>query len=294
MACRTSSSGEVILCGTRSIWGFRRERFVHSAYIRLRGVVDDETNLGDEWHVKTNAPISVLSDIVVMLILVSAGGGLASAQVTSPCTAILGYPVVSGYSNSNVQVVVPISATCATSYGSQLYATGSAYDVTSNTGLGSTSTVLTSVNGGTEFNGQLGFNLSPTVRGNSIQISVSISNGQSGNVITATSETVEVGTAVEQTVTTTVTESEYPYADPYPTAYSLQPNEPSQFPTQLQSNQTARMDYQSQTWGDPASNTNLLDYVAIIAILASVIIATTGLVLVSRRQPARPHYLVPR
>lgn len=231
-----------------------------------------------------------------------------------PCTATLSYPVIPAqYGNSNVPFVVPISASCTTYYGNQLYATGNAYDATTNTGLGSASTVLSSVNGGPEFNGQLGFSLLPTSPSDSVQISVSIYSSQGGNLITTTSETVQVGSGVQQaspivqqpapivqqTTTVTVTEGPYQYANPSPIAYPS-PYEPNQSqyyqvqPQQYQGHHSHSAYYFSQGFAQ-RSNGNLFDYVVIIAIIASVIIATVGLVLVARRQqPPQPAwYAVP-
>ncbi|MGD0423751.1 MAG: hypothetical protein ABSA92_09880, partial [Candidatus Bathyarchaeia archaeon] len=64
--------------------------------------------------------------LIIAIIAVGANSNLVSAD---PCVAQLNYPVMpTGYSYSNIQVVVPMSATCSTYYGSQLYATGNAYD----------------------------------------------------------------------------------------------------------------------------------------------------------------------
>jgi hypothetical protein len=238
---------------------------------------------------------------VITLLVISATllilGASSTFVFADPCTATLSYPVIpQQYSNSNAPFVVPVSASCTTYYGSQLYATGSAYDVTSNTGLGSASTVLLSANGGTEFNGQLGFNLPPTSQGDSVQISVSIYSSQGGNLITATSETTQVGAGVQQVqqvqliTTTTVTEDPNQYYSPYPTSYpSSQPNQVQYYQSQPQyQNQNHQAHYYSQFFAQNANNTNLFDYVVIIAIIAAVIIATAGLVLVARRQPPQP------
>lgn len=251
--------------------------------------------------------IALLVVSATMLIL-STNGSFVLAQ---PCTATLSYPVTPvEYNNQNVQMVIPISASCSTPYGNQLYATGSAYDSTSNTGLGTASTVLSSINGGTEFNGQLTFNLLPSSPSDSIQISVTVYNSQGGSPITATGETVQLGNGVQpsgiqQTVTTTVTEGQYPAYNPYPTAYPspYQPNQsqyypyqspyPSQYQPQIQGSQTP---YWSQYLGGNRYNRQLFDYIVIIAILGAVIIATTGLVLIARRQPrwAPPPQPLPR
>jgi len=243
---------------------------------------------------KTRICVLVLLAISITALILGASGGLVFAD---PCTATLSYPVLPVvYGNSNVPIVVPVSATCTTNYGNQLYATGNAYDATANIGLGSASTVLMSVNGGTEFNGQLGFNLPPTTQGHSVQISLSIYDSHYGNLITATSETVEVGTAVQQTVTTTVTQGQYPYPYPtYPTAYPYQTSpSPGTYP--YPSYQAPQEHHRSQALLQTSNTTNVLDYVVIISIIAAVIIATTGLVLIARRQPywPQPQPPVPR
>jgi len=246
---------------------------------------------------KTHLPVIMLLAISMAMLMVGASSGLASGQIASPCTATLSSPEIPAqYSSSNVPFAVPVLASCTTYSGNQLYATGTAYDVTSNTGLGSASTVLSTVNGGTQFNGQLTFNIPPTSPGDSVQISVSIYTSQGGNLITATSETVQAGAgvqqSVQQTITTTVTVGQYQYANPDPTAYpSPQPNQSQyyQYPPQYQQYQyQARPPtyYFSQGYAQRWNNTNFFGYVAIIAIIAAVIIATTGLVLIARRPHA--------
>jgi hypothetical protein len=246
---------------------------------------------------KTHLGVLTLLAISMTMLIVGASSNLVSAQATNSCTATLNYPAMPVvYTGSNVPIVVPVSASCTTYYGSQLYATGSAYDATANTGLGSVSTVLTPVNGGNEFNGQLGFNLPPTAQGDSVQISASIYDSQYGNAITTTSETIQLGTGVQQVVTTTVIQGQYPAAYPYPTSYPS-PNQStlSQYsyqsdPSQRQSHQVHQTNYPSQTLAQTSNRTNLYDYVAIISILAAVIIATAGLVLVARRQERQSYW----
>jgi hypothetical protein len=233
----------------------------------------------------THRHVLLLFSVTVVMLITASSNAFVLAD---PCTATLSYPVLPvQYTNSNVPIVVPLSVSCTTYYGNQLYATGSAYDASANVGLGSASTLLSSVNGGTEFNGQLGFNLPPSTQGHSLLVSVSIYNTQYGSLLTATSETVQVGTGIQQTTTTTVTVSQYPY---YPTGYQY-PTYPFQQPYPYEQNISQfhhhqysgqyQQEYQTQT----TSNTNLLGFVVIIAILAAVVIATTGLVLASRRQP---------
>ena len=231
---------------------------------------------------------AILGIVLVAAILAV---GLNSTQVSAdPCLAQLNYPIMPAmYSNSNVPIVVPMSATCTTYYGSQLYATGNAYDATSNAGLGSVSTVLQSVNSGTTFNGQLGFNLPPSTQGHTVQISVSIYNGQYGNLITATSETIQVGSGVQQVSTTTVTQAyPYPYPNQYPSPY---PNQyPSQYPYPYP-NQYPAPSYQYR--GRYQNTASLFGYVAIVAILVAVIIATAGLLTYGRRRQPPPATWLP-
>ena len=241
--------------------------------------------------------LTFLTVCMIMLIV----GSSSSLVWADPCTATLSSPVMpTVYSNSNAQIVVSVSASCTNNYGSQLYATGSAYDATTNTGLGSTSTSLTSANGGTEFNGQLTFNLPPIPQSDSIQLSVSIYDSQYGNLLTQTSEPFEVGAGVQipqgiQVTTTTVTQNQYPsqYASQYPspsayqTPYNQAPYQTSQ--SQYQPHHASHVQYQSGAVTQSSNSVTTLDYVVIIAIFAAVIIATASLVLVAaRRQPSWP------
>ena len=231
--------------------------------------------------------LTLLAVSMTMLIAVTANAP-AAAQVVSPCTAtisIAGIPAQ--YGNSNLPLVVPVSTSCTTYYGSQLYATGSAYDITSNTSLGSASTLLSSENGGTQYNGQLGFNVLPTSADDSVQINVSIYNNQGGNLITTTGETITAGTGVQQSVqtlqqvtTATVTEGQYPSPAAYPSTY--QPSQSQYY--QIQNQNHHQTHSFSQGLAYRSNNTNLLDYVVITAIIASVIIAIAGLVLATHRQ----------
>jgi hypothetical protein len=239
---------------------------------------------------------------VTMLMLV-AGNSSVYAQ---PCTASLSQPIIpTQYTSSNTPFVIPVSASCTTYY-SQLYASGNAYDATTNTGLGTANAVLSPVNGGAQLTGQLGFSVPPASPTDSVQISVSLYDNPGGNLITQTSETVQVG-AVQQPVqlitTTTVTEGAYPADNPSPTNYqppyqsSYPSGQPQYYQTQPQG-QYQQQDpshhwnpsyYFSQGFAYRSNNANLFDWIVIIAIVASVIIATTGLVLIARRQrPPQP------
>ena len=81
--------------------------------------------------------------------------------------------------NSNVGLTVPVLATCSFS-GGQLYAVGYAYDTSTNMAQSSANTLLTWISNGT-YSGQLGFKLSPTLLGHTLQISVSIYGPSSYN-----------------------------------------------------------------------------------------------------------------
>ena len=244
---------------------------------------------------KSNVYVIAILTISLCVIAIASNQGFVAGD---PCVATLSYPSVSSaYSNSNGPVIVPISATCSTNYGSQLYATGSAYDVTSGAGLGTVSTTLSSADGGMTFNGQLTFNLPSTEQGQTVQISASIYNGQGGNQITGTSETVQIGAGPEpqqipqQIVTTTITQT--PNADPYNYQYPTPYQNPLQAPSNYYPAQLSQTPQWSHHHNDDTSyyqneNSNtpsLFAYIAIFAILATVIIATVGLLVFARRQP---------
>jgi len=230
---------------------------------------------------------------IVLFIAIMAVGANSSLVAADPCIAQLNYPVMpTSYSYSNLPVSVPISATCTTYYGTQLYATGNAYDVTANTGLGTVSTALQSNDGGNTFNGQLTFNVPSSTQGHTIQFSVSIYNGQNGNQITSTSETLQLGFGggSPQVITTTVTQAyPYPYQNEYyPQNQSPYPNPASSYPYPQQ-----QSSHPNRNWNDSTraqylnriqDSSRLFELVAIAAILAAVIIATAGLVVYGRRQ----------
>ena len=236
---------------------------------------------------KTRNYAIMLLTLTITIIAVGVNSSLVSAD---PCLGQLSYPIMPAvYSYSNVPIVVPVSATCTTYYGSQLYATGNAYDATSNAGLGSVSTVLQSVNGGTTFNGQLGFNLPPTTQGHTVTISVSLYSSQYGNLLTATSETFQAVTGNQQIATTTVTQAyQYPYQTPVSTPYSYQPPYPNQAPSSQQPAQQRPYTHPLQHQTPNRNNPSLLSYIAIVAILVAVVIATAGLVVYGRRRQQPP------
>jgi len=254
---------------------------------------------------KTRIPVIALLVISATMLILAASNSSVYAQ---PCTATLSQPIITTqYGNSNTPYVIPVSASCTTYY-NQLYATGNAFDATTNTGLGTANAVLSPVNGGAQLTGQLGFSVPPASPTDSVQISVSIYDNQGGNLITQTSETVQVGAAqqpVQLITTTTVTVGQYPAANPSPAVYQPPPQSPYQTnqPQYYQSPPQYQGQYQQQSQNRPWNpsyyfsqgypyryyNANWFDWIAIIAIIASVIIATTGLVLIARRQqPSQP------
>jgi len=247
---------------------------------------------------KSHIHLIVLLAISVTILIPATVTSLVYAQ---PCTATLGDPEAPTQNGTpNVSFVIPVSASCTTSY-SQLYATGNAYDTTSNISLGTTNAVLSSVNGGTQFNGQLSFSTPPTTQSDSVQISVSLYDNPGGNLITQTSETVAAGEAIQQSLqqitTTTVTVDQSPYADPSPTGYQspYQPNPPQYYNqpqyeySYQQGSQDDQSHYFSQGFPYRTNNHYLLEWIAVFAIFATVIITTAGLVLAARRpQSPRP------
>jgi len=164
--------------------------------------------------------------------------------LAQPCQATLGSPNVSTqqyyYYNGNFQVTVPVSASCSF-YAGQLYATGTAYDTTFNTNLGSTSAVLTSTYGGYGYSGQLTFTFPTSTQSHSVQFSVSIYSSQGGyyyggpygSLLAQTTSTFVVGPSYYQgyptypyystpTYPTYPTYPSYPYYSYYP-SYSYYP-----------------------------------------------------------------------
>ena len=222
--------------------------------------------------------------LIVAIIAVGANGNTVSAQA-QPCTTVLSYPIMpTTYSYSNVPIIVPMSASCTTTFGNTIYASGNAYDATSNVGLGTVNSVLQSTDGGNTFNGQLGFNLPPTSQGHTVTISVSLYASQYGSLISATSETFQAVTGgpqveqIEQVATTTVTQG-------YPVP--VQSTFPTLAPPVQQSLQQQPYRHLSQ-YQILNHNSVLLDYVAIAAILVAGVVATAGLIVYGRRRQQPP------
>jgi len=136
--------------------------------------------------------VSLVALVVLLgVVMVAGNSSLVSAD---SCTAQLGYPTTpTTYYASGFQMVIPVSATCSFS-GNPLYAVGNVYDTSTNTNLGSANTVLTSVDGGNVFNGQLLLTL--PVQGDTLQVIVSIySNGPNGSLLTTATQTLQVNGA---------------------------------------------------------------------------------------------------
>src|SRR5208337_3673175 len=128
----------------------------------------------------------------------AASSGPVFAQ--TPCIAQASYPAVSSpQGNYNFAVTVPVSASCSYTVGS-LYAVGDAYDTTVSSDLGTVSTGLSLVGGGS-YSGQLLFSLPTSTLGHTVQFSVSIYNnynGQSGSPLATTSQSVTIGSSYNQ------------------------------------------------------------------------------------------------
>lgn len=138
------------------------------------------------------------------------------------CSAQLNYSTT--YSNG--QIIVPVSASCSFN-GGQLYAVGYAVD-SFGRNLGSTSTLLTSINGGNEFSGQLVFTSPFPAQGGTVQVSVSIySNGPNGTILTSTTQTLQVNGAYYSPGTNWYYPWYYPW---YNSWYPSYPSYPSYSP----------------------------------------------------------------
>jgi len=190
--------------------------------------------------------------LLVVLTLAAAPYSLGFGYA-SPCSVQLGFPIIPlANANQAFIAVVPVSATCSTAYGQQLYASASATDLNTGTSASTVNTVLTSVDGGYTFTGQVGLSLPPSTIGHWIQLTVTIYQNLSGSQLTTIGESFPVNASNGQVVTATVTEQ---------TPYQFAPT-----PTTT-----------------PQPGHYIFAYVAIAAILATVIIVTVGLLVYSRR-----------
>lgn len=132
--------------------------------------------------------------IVLLAFILAAVVMSGDTVVADSCVAQLSSFVTTAYNyNANIGVIVPVSATCAL-FDAQLYAVSEAY-ASNGTHLGSANTVLLSPYGGSTYSGQLVFNLLPAIKGQTLEILVSIYSGQpssNGLLVTTTVETVSV------------------------------------------------------------------------------------------------------
>ena len=212
---------------------------------------------------ETLRPVSYsLALLIFALAVAPASMNLVSA---SDCSIQLGYPIIPTIpANQSVTVIVPLSATCSTAHGQQLYASASAVDLSTGTSASAVNTIVTSVDGGYTFTGQLGFNLPPSTEGHWVQVAVTVYQSQAGGPITTTGEAFPITAGTVQVVTATVTQqTPYQFA-PAPTN---QPPQPHYF---------------------------IFAYVAIAAILATVIIVTVALIVYSYSRRPVGYYTVPR
>ena len=169
----------------------------------------------------------LLLALIIGVVAVATNSNFVSAD---PCAAQLGSPTVSmqQYYGSNLQVTVPLSATCSF-YTGQLYAAGTAYDTTYNSNIGTANSALSTTYGSNSFGGQLQFNLPTSAMSHSVQLSVSIYSGQtgyyqqySGYPLTTTSATYIVGPSYQNSY-------QYPYYPTSPTypTYATYPTYPT-------------------------------------------------------------------
>ena len=163
---------------------------------------------------KSCGHLALILALVIGAVAVGVGNNPVSAQA---CTAQLGTPTTYNqqYYGSGFQVMVPVSTSCSF-YAGQLYASGTAYDTTYNSNIGSANTQLSSTYGGYGSNGQLQFNLPVMAASHPIQFTVSIfATGDSqqyygGSNLATTSITYVVGPNYPNLY------QNYPYSPSYP------------------------------------------------------------------------------
>ncbi|MGP8068353.1 MAG: hypothetical protein ACLP5V_00535 [Candidatus Bathyarchaeia archaeon] len=118
------------------------------------------------------------------------------------------------YSPSNIQLTLPLSASCP-NMGGQLWVVGNVYDTVANANLGSANSAI-NVNGD-NYAGQLVFTLPPSVVEHQLQVSISIySNynyGQYGSVVGTASQTLTIHSNPSYST------PDYPYNGNYPPYY---------------------------------------------------------------------------
>jgi hypothetical protein len=148
---------------------------VDLCYLKLRARGHDYSRLRSMRFMRTRYCGIVLLSFILVAVALNGGSSSVSAE---SCAVQLGYSNLSTtqyYYYSNIAITVPVSATCSF-VGIQLYAVGNAYDTSSNRNLASASTALTTATGNT-FTGQLVFNLSPSIVGHQLQVTVLIYSG---------------------------------------------------------------------------------------------------------------------
>ena len=131
-----------------------------------------------EKHTRTCTYAALVLTLAIGVIAVATNANIVLAQ---PCQAQLGAPNVSQpyYYGPSFQVTVPVSTSCSY-YAGQLYASGTAYDASYNTNVGTANTVLTSTYAGYGYTGQLTFSLPISEQSRSVQFSVSVYGTQNG------------------------------------------------------------------------------------------------------------------
>ncbi len=179
---------------------------------------------------KTRYGIILALALLLPLAAVGVSGGSVFAQ--SYCSVQVGTETATtqyyesnsygSYSSWNIQLTLPVSASCQ-NMGGSLWAVGNAYDTVANTNVGSADTAINS-NGGYN-GGQLVFTLPPSVVEHPLQISITVysnyNNGQYGSVVGSTSQTVTIHSNSYSTPT-------YPYNNSptypsYPSYYNGYP-----------------------------------------------------------------------
>ena len=165
----------------------------------------------------------MILSLAFFLAVAAFGASSSPVFAQTPCVAQASYPVVStAQYNSNIAVTVPVSASCSYTVG-PLFAVGDAYDTSISTDLGTVSTGLSSVGGGS-YTGQLLFSLPTSTLSHTVQFSVSIYNnynGQSGSPLATTSQSITIGSSTYQSYPYNYCQSGYSYTGGtcYPSTY---------------------------------------------------------------------------
>ena len=176
--------------------------------------------------------------LLLPLAAVGVSGGSVFAQsycsvqvgTATATTQYYGSNSYGSYSSWNIQLTLPVSASCQ-NMGGTLWAVGNAYDTVANMNVGSANTAINS-NGGYN-GGQLVFTLQPSVVEHLLQISITVysnyNNGQYGSVVGSTSQTLTIHSNSYSTPTypynNSPTYPSYPsnYYQSYPSYYNGYP-----------------------------------------------------------------------